>query len=127
MQPLVPFDPSKKKPPRPDPGGDVDPNPNPAQKYAYIVGISDYEDTVNDLSYCDDDARDMKAYLQSEGFSCRIDTDRYYVTQGFVMEKFNAVDCTKKIMTLGACLIGGFHAETTDGTLMATASDNSYS
>lgn len=30
-----------------------------ADKYAIIVGISDYPGTINDLEYCDDDADDM--------------------------------------------------------------------
>jgi len=34
-----------------------------AKKYAIIVGISDYPGTLNDLQYCDDDARDMYAAL----------------------------------------------------------------
>lgn len=66
-----------QKPPQPpDPGGNTDPNPNPAHKYAYIVGISDYEGTANDLNYCDDDAQDMRAYFQSQGFTIRMDVDR---------------------------------------------------
>lgn len=64
------------KPPKPDPGGNSDPNPNPAHKYVYIVGISDYEGTANDLQYCDDDAQDMRAYFQSQGFTIRSDVDR---------------------------------------------------
>ncbi len=64
------------KPPPPDPGGNTDPNPNPAHKYVYIVGISDYEGTANDLQYCDDDAQDMRAYFQSQGFTIRMDVDR---------------------------------------------------
>jgi len=172
--PSVQYMEEKKKPVKPNPGGDVDPNPNPAHKFAYIVGISDYDGTANDLSYCDDDARDTKAYLQGQGFTCRIDTDNsatadaiaagldwlvsqagpgdevffsysghgttysnngsciisrdmYYLTHGYVMEKFNAINCTKKMMTLDACLIGGFHDDVMSGTMMATASDNSYS
>ncbi len=174
QEPSVQYMEDKKKPPRPDPGGDDDPNPNPAHKYAYIVGISDYDGTVNDLNYCDDDARDMKSYLQSQGFTCRIDTDHaatadaiaagldwlvaqavagdevffsysghgtkysnygsclisrdmYYLTHGYVMEKFNAISCTKKMVALDACVIGGFHGDVENGTLMATASDNTYS
>jgi len=65
-----------KKPPKPDPGGDEDPNPNPPHKYAYVVGISDYEGTANDLQYADDDARDVKSLLQSQGFSVNSDIDR---------------------------------------------------
>ena len=180
VRPSANYVANKKKPPKPDPepdpepGDGEDPNPDPAHKYAYIVGISDYEGTVNDLSYCDDDATDMKAYFASQGFTVKIDTDRsataaaigagldwlvasaspgdevafcysghgddpreygsclistdlYYVTQGYVMEKFNAIDCSKKIMTVDACLAGGFHDEVVVGTLMATASDNTYS
>jgi len=33
--------------------------PVSGDKYAIIVGISDYPGTVNDLQYCDDDAQDM--------------------------------------------------------------------
>ncbi len=44
------------------PGGDK------SGKYALVIGISDYEGTVNDLQYCDDDARDWIAYLQTQGY-----------------------------------------------------------
>ncbi len=65
------------KPPKPpDPGGTTDPNPNPAHKYAYVVGISDYEGTANDLQFCDDDAQEIRAYFQSQGFTVRVDLDR---------------------------------------------------
>jgi hypothetical protein len=70
---FVAFKPPK---PPPDTGGGADPNPNPAHKYAYIVGISDYEGTANDLQYCDDDAQEMKTYYQSQGFTIRMDLDR---------------------------------------------------
>jgi len=43
-------------------GGDVD-------KYALVIGISDYEGTSNDLQYCDDDAQDWKNFLQGEGYT----------------------------------------------------------
>lgn len=65
----------KKPPPDPDPGGD-DPNPNPPHKYAYIVGIADYEGTGNDLQYPDDDAQAMRNYFQSQGFTCQMDLNR---------------------------------------------------
>lgn len=65
----------KPPPPPPDPGGD-DPNPNPAHKYAYVVGISDYEGTANDLQYPDDDAMAMKNYFQSQGFTVRMDLNQ---------------------------------------------------
>jgi len=163
------------KPPKPPPDTGADPNPNPPHKYAYIVGISDYEGTANDLQYCDDDAQDMKAYYQTQGFTIRMDLDRnataaaveagldwlvasavpgdeiafaysghgakaqgygsslistdlYYLTHGWVMQKFNAVNCTKKHITLDACVIGNFLTDCTTGTMMALASNgtNSY-
>jgi hypothetical protein len=166
-----------KKPPHPhDPPdtGSADPNPNPTNKYAYIVGISDYEGTVNDLQYPDDDAMDMKSYLQSQGFTTNVDlnrnatadnitaglqwlinqaepgdeiafcysghgakapeygssiisTDLYYMTHGYVMQYFNAVDCTKKLVTLDCCVIGDFHQDAETGTVMATASNKTDS
>lgn len=171
----APFADLQKKPPPPPPPDTTsgDPNPNPAHKYAYIVGISNYEGTANDLQYCDDDAVAMRSWLQGEGFSCRMDldlsatadnitaglqwlidnadpgdeiafcysghggrstagsaiisADLYYVTHGYVMSYFNAVDCTKKLVTLDACVIGDFHADVMDGTYMATASNRKYS
>jgi len=38
-------------------------------KYALVIGISDYEGTANDLTYCDEDADDWTAQLQAEGYS----------------------------------------------------------
>jgi len=164
----------KPPPPPPDDTTSGDPNPNPAHKYAYVVGISDYEGTANDLQYCDDDAQAMKSWLQSEGFTIRMDldlsatadnitaglqwlidnadpgdevafcysghgarssygsaivsADLYLVTHGYVMSYFNAVNCTKKLATLDACVIGDFHSDVMSGTFMATASArrNSY-
>lgn len=163
----------KPPPPPPDTTGD-DPNPNPAHKYAYIVGISDYEGTANDLQFADDDAVAMKSYYQSQGFTCRVDlnlsatadaitaglqwlidnadpgdevcfsysghgakapgygssiisADLYYVTHSYVMSYFNAINCTKKLVTMDACVLIDFHADVQTGTLMATASMNCYS
>jgi hypothetical protein len=62
---------------RPEPAGGstVDPNPTPAHKYAYVIGISDYDGTDNDLNFCDDDARDVIAFLNTQGFTVRSDID----------------------------------------------------
>lgn len=49
-------------------GGEVD-------KYALVIGISDYDGTSNDLQYCDDDAQDWKNFFQSHGYSVTIITD----------------------------------------------------
>ncbi len=49
---------------RPTPGRST---PKPiANKYAVIVGISDYPGTYNDLQYCDDDATDLYNTLVSQ-------------------------------------------------------------
>ncbi len=41
-------------------------------KYALVIGISDYAGTVNDLTYCDEDADDWAARLQTEGYTVTI-------------------------------------------------------
>ena len=38
-------------------------------KYALVIGISDYEGTSSDLQYCDDDAQDWKNFLQQQGYT----------------------------------------------------------
>ncbi|NOQ26659.1 MAG: hypothetical protein GQ564_14970 [Bacteroidales bacterium] len=38
-------------------------------KNALVIGISDYEGTANDLTYCDEDADDWGARLQTEGYT----------------------------------------------------------
>lgn len=40
-----------------------------AERWAIIIGISDYDGTVNDLNYCDDDAIDFKNALLRIGWS----------------------------------------------------------
>jgi hypothetical protein len=166
------YETAEKKPPKPPPDTTgEDPNPNPAHKYAYIVGIADYEGTVNDLQYPDDDAMAFKSYYQSQGFTCKVDLngnatadditaglqwlidnaapgdeicfcysghgakapgygssiishDLYYVTHGYVMSYFNAANCTKKLVTMDACVLIDFHSDCETGTMMATASKN---
>ncbi len=54
----------------------VEPGNKAAGKYALVIGISDYAGTVNDLNYCDDDARDWAQRLQSEGYSVNSLIDR---------------------------------------------------
>ncbi len=49
-----------------------DPPPPPGQnRYAVIVGISDYQ-AVNDLSYCDEDATDWYNYLSGLGYTIKL-------------------------------------------------------
>lgn len=46
-----------------------EPEPDPSvDKWAVIIGISDYVGKLNDLQYCDDDARDMYNYLLAKGY-----------------------------------------------------------
>ena len=40
-----------------------------ANRYALVIGISDYEGTSSDLQYCDDDAQDWKNFLQPQGYT----------------------------------------------------------
>jgi hypothetical protein len=42
--------------------------PLTGEKYALIIGISDYDGTTNDLTYCDDDAMDWYAYFDALGY-----------------------------------------------------------
>ncbi|MBU4032299.1 MAG: PKD domain-containing protein, partial [Candidatus Thermoplasmatota archaeon] len=40
-------------------------------KYALVIGISDYQGNDNDLSYCDEDADSWTTYLESQGYTVR--------------------------------------------------------
>lgn len=52
------------KPPKDD-----GPQPDPSvDKWAVIIGISNYRGKQNDLQYCDDDAQDMYNYLIAKGY-----------------------------------------------------------
>lgn len=57
----------------PPPPGQVNeeptPEPDPSiDKWAVVIGISDYRGRVHDLQYCDDDAKDMYNYLLAKGY-----------------------------------------------------------
>ncbi len=54
-------------------GGDGD---GVVRKWALCIGISDYDGTVNDLTYCDDDATDWKNFLNGKGYTVVLLTDR---------------------------------------------------
>jgi hypothetical protein len=49
---------------------------DPVDKYALVIGISDYPGWINDLQYCDDDARDWKSFLAGEGYQVKVLIDR---------------------------------------------------
>lgn len=51
------------------------------QKYAVVIGISDYEGTSNDLNYADDDAIDWANYLESIGYTVYLLLDREATAQ----------------------------------------------
>jgi hypothetical protein len=57
------YGPPGKPPKEPEP----EPDPN-TDKWAVIIGISDYRGKRNDLAYCDDDAVDMYNYLIAQGY-----------------------------------------------------------
>jgi hypothetical protein len=48
----------------------------PVEKYALVIGISDYEGFGYDLQYCDDDARDWKSFLAGQGYQVKTLLDR---------------------------------------------------
>lgn len=45
--------------------GTVSTLPEAADRWALVIGISDYDGTANDLDYCDDDANDFSSMLVS--------------------------------------------------------------
>ena len=56
--------PGQGKPPKDD-----GPQPDPSiDKWAIIIGISDYRGKMNDLNYCDDDALEIYNYLISRNY-----------------------------------------------------------
>ena len=59
------------KPDKPDPEPDPDPGTGDGiiNKYALVIGISDYDSPENDLEYCDEDADDWANYFDGEGYT----------------------------------------------------------
>lgn len=55
---------------------ELDENTPKGAKYALVIGISDYSGTSSDLQYCDDDARDWRNRLQTEGYTVTTILDR---------------------------------------------------
>jgi hypothetical protein len=51
-------------------------------KYAVIVGISDYT-SINDLSFCDEDAYDWYTFMVSKGYECHVYYDQSYTSNKF--------------------------------------------
>jgi hypothetical protein len=51
-------------------------------KYAVVSAISDY-DSINDLSFCDEDALDVYNYLTGKGYEVKVFYDRSYASNSF--------------------------------------------
>jgi YD repeat-containing protein len=51
-------------------------------KYAIIVGISNYA-SINDLSFCDEDALDWYNFLSGKGYECHVYYDGSYTSNSF--------------------------------------------
>jgi hypothetical protein len=86
--------PGQDKPDDPEP----DPTPGdiftaPGNKYAVVIGISDYETDANDLNWCDEDSQEWKAYLQGEGFTVKYLQDSQATYQAI----WNAMDWLSSI------------------------------
>jgi hypothetical protein len=73
-------------------GGGGDGGDGTVNKYALVIGISDYEGTQNDLDYCDDDAEDWKAFLQGEGYSVTILKDTQATAANIQSELIDLLD-----------------------------------
>lgn len=147
---------------------------NPVEKYALVIGISDYEGTANDLQYCDDDAVDWMNFLEGEGYtvtiltdgqatannidaavddlladedgndyvvftysghgakyqgygSCIISQDLYYMTHGWLEQKFDSSDSQHVYFAFDACQIGDFKGLVDNNKVGAFASNRRYS
>jgi hypothetical protein len=51
-------------------------------KYAIIMGISDYQ-SISDLSYCDEDAKDFYTFLTGKGYECHVFYDGSYTSNTY--------------------------------------------
>jgi hypothetical protein len=67
------------------------PPPPPGNKQAVVVGISNYK-VINDLSYCDDDARDWTAYLKDQGYSVTTLIDSQAKEYAVKQALYNAIE-----------------------------------
>jgi hypothetical protein len=75
-KPEKPGKPDKPgKPPKDPPQDETEPD-GELEKYALCIGISNYQGSTTDLQYCDDDANDWKAFLNSYDYSVKTLIDR---------------------------------------------------
>ncbi|MHA1271502.1 MAG: caspase family protein [Candidatus Helarchaeota archaeon] len=72
---------------------DLEIKSNEINRYALVIGISDYPGYINDLSYCDDDAISIKTWLTNQNFP----NENIYVlidrqaTRSNIEEKINLI------------------------------------
>ena len=59
------------------------------RKHALVIGISDYEGTANDLTYCDDDGQDWKNFLQGEGYTVTLLIDNQATADNIEAELYD--------------------------------------
>jgi hypothetical protein len=71
------------------------------EKYAVIVGISDYK-SISDLSYCDEDANAWYAYLISQGYVCLVygDNTSSYLKYDGLASEYNVRNAIANIVGL---------------------------
>ena len=96
-----------KRPPweNPDPPPDPDPLPDNRppgdgvnNKYAIIIGISDYE-AISDLSYCDEDATDWYNYLSQMGYDILLfgDHSNYFPQFDGLATEYNVKSAVREL------------------------------
>ncbi|WP_371802875.1 caspase family protein [Candidatus Lokiarchaeum ossiferum] len=66
--------------------------PLTGQKYALVIGISDYDGDSSDLTYCDDDAYDWRDYLESIGYQVTMLIDEQATEAGILAALQNLAD-----------------------------------
>jgi hypothetical protein len=87
-------------------------------KYAIIVGISDYA-SINDLSYCDEDATDVYNKIYPMGYECRVYGDGH--TANFPRHDGKATEATVRAQIQGLAAI----AKAGDTVVFATSGHGS--
>jgi len=95
-------------------------------KYAVIVGISDYA-SINDLSFCDEDATDWYNFMTAKGYECHVYGDGH--TANYPRHDGTATEATVRaaIQGLAAHAVSGNSvAFITSGHGSGTGSGSSY-
>jgi hypothetical protein len=94
-------------------------------KYAIIVGISNYQ-SISDLSYCDEDARDWYNFLAGKGYECHVYYDGSYTSNSFTSIPSTAKKGYATESTVRAAIQGlAAHAVSGDTVVFATSGHGS--